>query len=595
MDKKTVIIVVVLGLLVIFWIPIMTFLGFIEAPKPQPQTETQEQTEPQAQPTPDTARQVQPEQVAQPPSTPSKMPARDSSLVANIDQPEPFANVTPETLFVETKLWSMVLVTTGGGPVSMQLKDYSYYHSDSLVQMLPDCKTPSPEFIFNSGNFRTNRLVYEAQPGPGTYRVTNNPLEITFRHVADHGGTITKTYRFYPDRYDFDLLISGDNVQPFNFDNEYVLNWENSFVPTEPNASDDYKNFWAMAQMGTEREKYDDYDDNKFSITHDGETRWIAKKTKFFTAVLAPLGDYGTAAIARGRKYQVTIDGESVEARSLEIGMKMALPYAPSFADSFSVYVGPVDYERLRAFNPEVPEILDIGTTPYVGWIVKLFAVPIMWILPKMYTVIPNYGFVIIIFALMVKLVTLPLSKRMVRSMSAMKDLQPKMEELKKKHKNNPQALNREMMKLYKEAGVNPLSGCLPYLPQLPLFYAMFAVFRSTILLRQAPFIFWWDDLSRGAQSITDPYIILVLLMVVLMFVQQKMTMSDPKNKALTYLMPLIFGFFFYRASAGLVLYWTSFSFFSWLEQLVFKRPTPGATPATAEVQAGNPGGKKKK
>jgi YidC/Oxa1 family membrane protein insertase len=156
--------------------------------------------------------------------------------------------------------------------------------------------------------------------------------------------------------------------------------------------------------------------------------------------------------------------------------------------------------------------------------------------------------------------------------MSAMKDLQPKMEELKKKHKKNPQALNREMMKLYKEAGINPLSGCLPYLPQMPLFFALFSVFRSTILLRQAPFILWWDDLSRGALSVTDPYIILVILMVVLMFVQQKMTMTDPKNKALTYIFPLMLGFFFYKASAGLVLYWTCFSLFSFLEQMLFRK-----------------------
>ncbi len=593
MEKKTVIIVVVLGLLVIFWIPIMTFLGFIEPPKQQPQT--QEQTEQAAQPSPDTTAPVQAEQAETTPPAPAKMPARDSSLVANVGQPEPFANATPETLFVETKLMSVVMVTTGGGPVSLKLKDYTYYHTDSLVQLLPDCQSVSPEFLFNNGNFRTNRLVYQAQPGPGTYNVTNSPFEVAFKYVGDHGGSITKTYRFYPDRYDYDLIISGDNVQPFNFDNEYVLEWENRFKPTEPNANDDFRNFWAMAQMGTEREKFDDYKDNKFSVTLDGETRWIAKRSKFFAAVLAPVGDYGTAAIARGQKYPVTIDGESVEARALQIGIKMALPYAPSFTDSFSVYVGPVDYESLKAYNPEVTDILDIGTTPYVGWIIKLFAVPIMWLLPRMYNVIPNYGFVIIIFALAIKLITLPLSKRMVQSMSAMKDLQPKMEELKKKHKNNPQALNREMMKLYKEAGVNPLSGCLPYLPQLPLFFALFAVFRSTILLRQAPFILWWDDLSRGAQAITDPYIILVLLMVILMFVQQKMTMTDPKNKALTYMMPLIFGFFFYKASAGLVLYWTSFSFFSWLEQLIFKRPTPGATPATAEVQAGNPNGKKKK
>jgi YidC/Oxa1 family membrane protein insertase len=156
--------------------------------------------------------------------------------------------------------------------------------------------------------------------------------------------------------------------------------------------------------------------------------------------------------------------------------------------------------------------------------------------------------------------------------MSAMKELQPEMAKLKEKHKNNPQALNKEMMKLYKERGINPLSGCLPFLPQMPLFFALFAVFRSTILLRQASFVLWWDDLSRGALSITDPYIILVILMVVLMFVQQKMTMTDPKNKAMIYVMPAIMGFFFYKAAAGLVLYWSCFSLFSFVEQIVFQK-----------------------
>jgi YidC/Oxa1 family membrane protein insertase len=398
-------------------------------------------------------------------------------------------------------------------------------------------------------------------------------MELTYRYVSDNGGSISKRYRFYPDRYNYDLVIELNGREALNLEGEYSIEWNNELLPTEPNVNDDYGSFWAMAMMGGEREKFDDYDNDRFGVSHDGVTQWIATRSKFFSAILVPRSNPGIGARSTGLKSQVMVEGEAVTKRSLTIGIDMNLSYAPIVADSFSVFVGPMDYEVLQEFNSDVVDIIDIGTTPYVGWMIKIFAVPIMWLLPRMYNIIPNYGFVIILFALLVKVITLPLSKKMVRSMSAMRDLQPKMEELKKKHKKNPQALNREMMKLYKEAGVNPLSGCLPYLPQLPLFFAMFSVFRSTILLRQAPFIFWWDDLSRGAQSVTDPYIILVILMVALMFFQQKMTMTDPKNKALIYLMPLMMGFFFYRASAGLVLYWTSFSLFSWIEQLVFRRP----------------------
>ncbi|MGH8015967.1 MAG: YidC/Oxa1 family membrane protein insertase, partial [Candidatus Zixiibacteriota bacterium] len=127
--------------------------------------------------------------------------------------------------------------------------------------------------------------------------------------------------------------------------------------------------------------------------------------------------------------------------------------------------------------------------------------------------------------------------------------------------------------KMYKENGVKPLSGCLPILPQMPLFFALFSVFRSTILLRDAPFVWFINDLSRGANSFTDPYIILVVIMVGAQFISQKLTMaSTQQNKILLYIMPLFMGFIFYRFAAGLVLYWTCFSIFSLLDYFLFKR-----------------------
>ena len=138
----------------------------------------------------------------------------------------------------------------------------------------------------------------------------------------------------------------------------------------------------------------------------------------------------------------------------------------------------------------------------------------------------------------------------------------------------DPAALNKEMMKLYKKHGVNPISGCLPMLPQMPLFFALFSVFRSTILLREAPFFWFIDDLSRGASGFTDPYILLVLVMIGAQFVSQKITMpSTQQNKMIMYIMPFFMGFIFYKFAAGLVLYWTCFSIFSLLDYVIFKRP----------------------
>ncbi|MCK4372218.1 MAG: membrane protein insertase YidC, partial [candidate division Zixibacteria bacterium] len=274
-----------------------------------------------------------------------------------------------------------------------------------------------------------------------------------------------------------------------------------------------------------------------------------------------------------GEKFNVSTPEGSIEARRITAGMVMEFAGVDTLRDSVTVFVGPLDYTLLSEYNVGLEDMLDIGTTPFVGWIIKPFAIAIIWVLPRMYDYVPNYGMVIILFALLVKIITLPLSMKSFKSMQAMRDLQPKIEELKVKHKKNPQAVNKEMMKLYKKHGVNPISGCLPMLPQMPLFFALFSVFRSTILLRDAPFVWFISDLSRGASGLTDPYMILVVIMVVAQFLSQKLTMpSTAQNKMIGYIMPLFMGFIFYKFAAGLVLYWVCFSVFSLLDYVLFKR-----------------------
>ena len=256
------------------------------------------------------------------------------------------------------------------------------------------------------------------------------------------------------------------------------------------------------------------------------------------------------------------INQKKVEARDISVALEMPIANYGSITDSFTLYIGPIDYKRLDEYQIGLHELASLGWV-----IIKPFSIAIIWLLPKIYSVIPNYGIVIIIFAFLIKLVTYPLSRKQNLAMARMKDLQPKMKALQEKYKNDPQRLNKEMMKLYKEAGANPLSGCLPMLPQLPLFFALFTVFRTTIEFRGASFIGWISDLSTP-----DPYYILPIIMVIVMFVQQKMTMTDPKNKMLTYLMPLFFGYISLNFPAGLVLYWTAFSLLSYAETLIIRR-----------------------
>jgi YidC/Oxa1 family membrane protein insertase len=256
------------------------------------------------------------------------------------------------------------------------------------------------------------------------------------------------------------------------------------------------------------------------------------------------------------------MDGALVDARTLSAAIEMPISNRGTVSDSYTLYIGPIKYSILKDYNIGLEELSSLGWV-----IIKPFSIAIIWLLPKIYSVIPNYGIVVVIFAFLIKLITYPLSRKQNLAMARMKELQPKMEAIKEKFKNDPQRMNKEVMKMYKEAGANPLSGCLPMLPQMPLFFALFTVFRTTIQFRGASFAGWITDLSTP-----DPYYILPIIMVVVMFIQQKLTMTDPKNKLLIYAMPLFFGWISINFPAGLVLYWTAFSLISFLETIFIRR-----------------------
>ena len=159
----------------------------------------------------------------------------------------------------------------------------------------------------------------------------------------------------------------------------------------------------------------------------------------------------------------------------------------------------------------------------------------------------------IVLFALVVKLLVYPLTHKSYESASKMQALQPKITALREKYKNDSQRLSKETMQLYKDEGVNPLGGCLPLLLQMPIFIALYQTFNSAIQLRQAPFGLWIDDLSRPDSLLVagiDIHV-LPLAMSAAMFFQSKMTMKDPKQAALVYIMPLVMVVFMWRFASG--------------------------------------------
>tara|TARA_Y200000002_G_C22354623_1_gene526482 strand:+ start:16 stop:633 length:618 start_codon:yes stop_codon:yes gene_type:complete len=189
-----------------------------------------------------------------------------------------------------------------------------------------------------------------------------------------------------------------------------------------------------------------------------------------------------------------------------------------------------------------------------------------------MHDYIPNYGVVLIVFSLLVKILVYPLTKKSYQSTSAMQEIQPEVNKLREKFKNNPQKLNQATMQLYKTKGVNPLGGCLPMLLQMPLLFALFQVFRTTIELRNEPFIWWIKDLSAPDVIINLPFSIplygdhiafLPILMALSTYVQQKMMsggIQQPQQKMMQNVMMVFFFLIFNNFPSGLNLYYTLFN-----------------------------------
>lgn len=226
---------------------------------------------------------------------------------------------------------------------------------------------------------------------------------------------------------------------------------------------------------------------------------------------------------------------------------------------SASLIYAQKDYDVLHGLGDNLDMSVDFG-------VFGVLAVPILRGLQFFYKYIPNYGIGIILLTLIIRLITFPLQYKSFKSMKKMQTVQPEIQKLREKFKDDPQRLQRETMDLFKRAGANPLGGCLPLLLQMPVFFAFYQVLYNAVELVGAPFLGWIGDLS-----VKDPYYILPVLMAVSMFLQQKITpttVADPTQKKVMAFMPLIFGFIMKDLPAGLVLYIFISTLFGMVQQM---------------------------
>ncbi len=240
------------------------------------------------------------------------------------------------------------------------------------------------------------------------------------------------------------------------------------------------------------------------------------------------------------------------------------LPFVAGKGDlSLHGYIGPKEYRTLQKLHPELTDAIEFGWFTFLS---RPFFKIMVWI----YDYVGNWGWAIVLFTILVKLVLFPLSYKGMMSMNKMKELAPKMKELKEKYKGDPAKLNQQTMALYKKHNVNPMGGCLPMLLQIPVFFALYRVLLNADELQGAPWIGWITNLADK-----DPIYILPVLMGASMWLMQKLqpsTITDPMQQKIFQWFPVIMTFFFLTFPAGLVLYWLTSNLLSIGQQLVINR-----------------------
>lgn len=282
---------------------------------------------------------------------------------------------------------------------------------------------------------------------------------------------------------------------------------------------------------------------------------FLGLRTRYFCLIVEP----------QEKNYRAGIKKISNQAAQLYLQPpEITLAPGQSIKQKFRIYLGPQELRTINRIKPEWSAVMHYGTFNFIAQF-------LLQLLEWIHRVVPNWGWTVIILSLLIYLLLFPLTLKQMRSMKAMQALQPRIEELRRVYKDNPQRLNKEIMELYKEHRVNPFGGCLPLVLQIPIFFALYQVLMRSVALKGAKFL-WIKDLSepdrlfilpRSLPILGNEINILPLVMAVGMLLQQKLSApsaatgsSAEQQKLMTIFFPIMFGLIFYKMPSGLVLYW---------------------------------------
>ncbi len=459
------------------------------------------------------------------------------------------------TVTVETPLYNILISEKDASVQSFTLKEYreSNAKNSDYKELVPS-EAANGLFstrFYNETIPEVNTASYTLADPADRTEITTGSKTLTFTLETESGVIVEKVFTFHADKYliDFDISVKNGSGRPVK---DALAVYVPGFKEEGGSRMSHFAFEGPVLLMNNSLEEIDP-DDIEDQDTFHGNVQWAGYTDRYFLSCVIPQNDGKDAMVKLSRSGSRTKTGYVQPMDRLESGKMTQY--------SFDFFMGPKSHKLLAGYNDSLKDAINFGWFDFL-------AKPLLIVMNFIHQVIPNYGVAILLLTVLIKIVFWPLGTKSYKSMNEMKKVQPLMQEIREKHKGDKQKMNQEVMALYKTYKVNPMSGCLPMLVQMPIFLALYRMLYQAIELRHAPFILWIQDLSAPDRlfhfDFSIPFLqeptgipVLTIIMGASFLLQQKMTpmSGDPTQAKIMMLMPIFMTVIFINFPAGLVLY----------------------------------------
>lgn len=494
----------------------------------------------------------------------------------------PAVESSREFAFIETDRFILKIDAKGGKVSYVELKEYQTYSGDPLVLF----DEPSLSFGLNLdypgvGTVHTNDLFFTGDFDRVRLQGSESKT-LTYRlETSSTGKYLEYQYTITGNKFDIDFQLQMVGLEDVvNTANRPVLNWQMTGLSSEKLLSDE-RNICSVfyKEPGNNRDYLSETSDDE-EIIEDESLEWVAFKQKFFSAIVMT-----DIPFEPGSRLEVVEPGNERFNNRFAADLKLPVSNAANAVVPMKFYFGPNEYHTLKAYDRDLDEIINLGWGIF-GWVNKWAVIPIFNFLEGFNL---GYGLIILLLTIIIKVVLFPLMYKNYLSSAKMRVLKPDIDEMNAKMKDaDPMKKQQATLDLYRKTGVNPMAGCIPMVIQMPILYAMFRFFPSSIELRHEPFL-WADDLSSYDSILSLPFEIpfygahvslFTLLMAASTFVYTMMNQSNmptqsqpgmPNMKVIMYIFPFMMLFFFNSFASGLSYYYLMANVLSIAQMVVIK------------------------